>query len=143
MKKLLFVIIFVSLAFIGLAETPPTLDNHQFYGDVFWREAITAPTEVVAIAGGSSHTTPIRNPRCAEGICSGSYGRDPDTILRLQGTAGQQIVFYLNDEQVGSVAYEAGKAQDLDLFLDITAEEVSLEETPIGDPDGEGSDDDS
>lgn len=125
MKKLVFVLFVLVLSLAVLADTPPVLDNHQFYGDVFWDESLIAPTEVITVAGGASHITSIRGTQCATGVCSGSYGRDPDTILRVQGTAGQQIVFYLNDEQVASVAYEVGKAQELDLLLGLTAADVA------------------
>ncbi len=126
---LLFVVFFsLTLFSLALADNPPSLDNHQFYGEVYWNESLMVPSDVVAVAGGNSYLTPIRGALCEDDICVGSYGRDSDSILRLQGTAGQQVVFYLNDEQVASVPYEAGEADELDLFLGLTAGDISRSE---------------
>ncbi len=120
MKKLisvLFLIFVVSgLSFTALAaEQPPSLENHQFYGAVYWDKTAKDPQYVVAKVGVQTFTSLIKKEYCAEKTCTGSYGKDTDNILRVQAQNGQTIQFFLDTLAVGTADYQSWEVSELNL----------------------------
>ena len=57
-------------SFIVVAA-PPSLENHQFYGEVHW-DVGAQPEEVVASVNGESFSTAVEAPDyCGENTCTG------------------------------------------------------------------------
>ncbi len=115
---LLFGLLLVLGSVLVFADTPPALVNHQFYGNVYWDSNISvAPTLVNARIAGQSYSSVISDLACNGRVCSATYGKAADNILRVQGSNGLQITFFLGDTQVTQVPYVDNKVQELDLNI--------------------------
>lgn len=110
-------LIFGSLSALA-QEQPPSLENHQFYGVVYWDKTAVAPTTVIAKIGEQSFSSMIKKTACGEKTCSGTYGSDTDNILRIQAAAGATIQFYLDAVKLPVTSlYKAGEVTVLDLIV--------------------------
>ncbi len=118
---MLFLFVSVFMVFGVVADAPPALLNHQFYGNVYWDANLSvAPTQVDARIMGASYTSAIRDVNCNGVLCSATYGKATDNILRVQGSNGLSVSFFLGDRQVTQVPYESSKVQNLDLNIATT-----------------------
>ncbi len=131
MRKLIF---FLSLFFIlsvlsVLAVEPPSLENHQFYGYVFWNESSSAPKTVTATLSTNSFSSAIKDAACVSKICTGKYGYGADNILRVKGgKKGDLIVFKVDSSILKNYTYEPDQATQLNfsLFAGAAAPAVNL-----------------
>jgi len=118
MKKLIniiflvFVVSLLSFAVVAV-EQPPLLDNHQFYGAVYWDKTAKDPQYVTAKVAGQTFTSLIKKEYCGEKTCTGSYGKDTDNILRVQAQGGQTIQFFLDALAVGKADYQSWEVSEL------------------------------
>lgn len=119
MKTILILMMVLSLfACIALAE-PPSLLTHQFFGTVSWDPGEAPPQIVVAKVSSNEFSSTIKDSVCTSSSCSGTYGYDLDNILRVEGSAGDQIQFYLGPSFIQSVSYQADGVSELNLDLAI------------------------
>ncbi len=109
---LIFVISLLSFAVVAV-EQPPSLDNHQFYGAVYWDKTAKDPQYVVAKVGGQTFTSLIKKEGSCSKTCTGSYGNDPDNILRVQAQNSQTIQFFLDAVAVGTALYQSWEVSEL------------------------------
>ncbi len=110
---LIFVVSLLSFAVLAVEE-PPSLDNHQFYGAVYWDKTAKDPQYVVAKVGGQTFSSLIKKVvSCGDNTCTGSYGSDPDNILRVQAEDGQTIQFFLDAVAVGKADYQSWEVSEL------------------------------
>ncbi len=122
MRNLIF---FLSLFFIlavlpVLAVEPPSLENHQFYGYVFWNEnsAVTAPKTIAAVLGTNTFSSTIKDAACINKICTGKYGYGTDNILRVKwGKKGDLIIFKVDSLNLKNYTYEPEQATQLNFSL--------------------------
>ncbi|MBI4151380.1 hypothetical protein HY496_00275 [Candidatus Woesearchaeota archaeon] len=121
---LLIFLIFSSLSVLA-QEQPPSLENHQFYGKVYWDATAKDPQNVVVKGGSSTFTSVIKKGACSDKTCSGSYGTDADTILRVQAQDGAVLSFYLDLLKVGEKTYQAGG---------VTVYDINVAKDPFVDP---------
>lgn len=122
-----FIILVLSaFSFMAVAEAPPSLLSHQFYGEVTWGEDEITPTEVLVKIGDKEYTSAIESSPCAEAVCTGKYGYDAENLLRVQGKANDKVLFFINNVKVKEYAYKDNVVTQLDLSL--AAEEAA--ETP-------------
>ena len=99
-------------------DAPPSLANHQFYGTVYWDANETVPpTQVDAEVLGTTVSSVLAEVSCPERVCSATYGKSPDNILRVQGSAGLEVMFFLGDREVTRVPYVDYKVEELDLNI--------------------------
>lgn len=105
-----------------LAEEPPNFDNHQFYGEVSWNKTQAAPKEVKVQSSLGNFTSGIKSPPCLDTICTGEYGyKDTgENILRVKGTEGETITFYLDKKAVSTYIYKNGESTKVNLDLGST-----------------------
>src|SRR3989344_2895904 len=96
MKRQTFLLSFflILLTFIVLAIEPPSLENHQFYGYVFWNEDETAPEVVLAYLEEDYFSSLITPLNCANLVCIGKYGYGSDNILRVEGGKEWDLIFF-------------------------------------------------
>lgn len=127
MRKVIFLIIFLLALSVVMADNPPSLSNHQFFGDVTWEG--TTPKEVVAKIGTTEFKSTVKiNGPCVSGqVCKGTYGSDNDNILRVQGKSGDTVEFYVSDKKITSTAYKVSGVTRVD--LDTTKKEEVKKET--------------
>lgn len=121
----IFVVItflFISSLSVLAQEQPPSLENHQFYGAVYWDKTAKEPTKVIATVGTSSFSSSIKKEYCGDKTCTGSYGKDSDNILRVQATTGVEIKFYLDTLEVWKTTYAAGS---------VTVHDINVAKNPI------------
>ncbi|HLD72762.1 MAG TPA: hypothetical protein VJA23_04195 [Candidatus Nanoarchaeia archaeon] len=131
MRNLIF---FLSLFFIlavlpVLAVEPPSLENHQFYGYVFWNESQTAPKTVTATLSIASFPSAIKDTACVNKACSGKYGYSSDNILRVKGgKQGDLILFKVDSFLLKNYTYEPDQATQLNfsLFAGAVAPAINL-----------------
>lgn len=120
MRKLIF---FLSLFFIlavlpVLGVEPPSLENHQFYGYVFWNESQTAPKTVTATLSTASFPSAIKDAVCVNKLCNGKYGYSSDNILRVKGgKKGDLIIFKVDSSILKNYTYEPDQATQLNFSL--------------------------
>lgn len=117
------------LAMGVLARDPPSFENQQFLGNVYWDTNVTAaatPQAVTAQLASGSYTSIIKEKLCSESICSGTYGKQADNILRVQGTTGQLIRFYIGSELVGNASYTPDAITPLHFNLSVRMGNGSL-----------------
>lgn len=122
MKKIIFLFPLLLLISFALAEEqPPSLNNHQFYGFVYWDAYnSTAPTTVIAKIGSTEYSSTIsKNPNCPASTCQGTYGSDSDNILRVQGNDNDIITFYLDAVPIpgGTKTYQSNQVEKLDFNI--------------------------
>ncbi len=101
----------------------PNLDNHQFYGTVSWDEGSAVIDSVKLVITGNEIVTPVTELACDK-VCTGKYGYEGN-ILRVQGTAGATVQFFLGENQVTTYPYQTGGITELD--LDISTVELPKE----------------
>ncbi|MBI2667108.1 hypothetical protein HYX13_05855 [Candidatus Woesearchaeota archaeon] len=113
----LLLLVFLSASFV-LAQEPPSLENHQFYGRVTWNAVEARPQQVVAKVGTAEFSTSIKDAACSAvtNSCSATYGQSPDT-LRVQGRSGDLILFFVDGRKAGNDTYRADAATELNLDL--------------------------
>ena len=104
-------IVMVLLLSVMVVAAPPTLENHQFYGDVTW-DLEDSPVQVIAKVNGVDFPVAITAPVCTE-VCVGKYGYEP--ILRVQGAG--EITFFIDDTEVTTFDYAAWEKTELDLSI--------------------------
>jgi hypothetical protein len=109
-------IIFIILAATLVLAAPPSLSNHQFFGDVIWN-GTQLKSEVKATIGGNEYTSNIEDGLCTAGECSGRYGISQNNILRVQGDNGDTITFFIDGEEVTTHIYKKDSHTELDLNL--------------------------
>lgn len=107
MKRLWLGIVLVLLwGAVALARQPPSFENQQFLGTVTWDVNRTpTPVTVVAQLASGSYSSALHDTSCSSVLCMGIYGKQADNILRVQGTAGQLIRFYVGEQVVGNTTY--------------------------------------
>ncbi len=123
MKKLLllFVLLLIPLA---VAEEPPALENHQFYGKVFWDVGEDTPDEVVVEVGVNEYSSSITDGTCDGDLCDGLYGYTE--LLLVQGDNGDIVTFFVDGIEVAKENYVAWESTNVP--LDITTEQVAPQE---------------
>ena len=126
MKFKIYLITMVLLSTLILAV--PNLDNHQFYGAVSWDEDSPAIESVKLVVSDQEFISSVTDVTCDK-ICTGKYGYEGN-ILRVLGTAGATVQFYMGDSQVTTHPYESGGITKLDLS-------ISTVELPKEDCDGD------
>ncbi len=129
-KNLLSTFVVITFLLLGslsvlAQEQPPSLENHQFYGAVYWDKTAKEPAKVIAKVGTSSFSSPIKKEYCGDKTCTGSYGKDSDNILRVQATAGAEIKFYLDTLEVWKTSYAAGS---------VTVHDINVAKNPVEKP---------
>lgn len=132
MKKILLLFIFSVVFVVGVmaVDSPPSFDNEQFYGDVMFGVGQTAPAVVSVKIGSASFSSSITDVKC-DTLCNAHYGYGSGNILRVMGSAGDEIIFYVDDVEVKKVTYISGAAIKLD--FDVTSA-VNTGETPGATP---------
>lgn len=129
-------------ASLVIADNPPNLINHQFYGEVRWGKDSIAPEKVTAKVGDKAFVSVIKSSPCLEELCTGGYGYDPDNILRVQGQEGNKIKFWIDGIEVKEYIYKAGEVTKLDFDLTLgvleVEENISVENKIIEDQEGGG-----
>ncbi|MBI2102532.1 hypothetical protein HYT55_01735 [Candidatus Woesearchaeota archaeon] len=114
--SVMFMLLLFSLLSALAQEQPPSLENHQFYGTVYWDKSAVAPVSVIAKIGGQSFSSVIQKSTCGKETCSGTYGSNAANILRVQAATGASIEFYLDTVKLPITSlYEAGEVTVLDL----------------------------
>ena len=111
MKKTIILLIIV-MASLVIAEDPPGLENHQFYGTVAWDAGVDYKF-VTAKIGGNEYQTPISEIECKK-VCTGKYGYTETLNVQGSGT----VVFYLDAVKAGEAVYKAW--ENTNLVLDIS-----------------------
>ena len=108
----------IVLSTFALAEeTPPSLDNHQFYGDIHW-DATSSLENVIFKLNDKEFVSVIElTPGCGENTCSGRYGYNVDNILRVSGKSGDKVLVFVDGVKVQEVAYESFGVTKLDIDL--------------------------
>ncbi len=121
MKKIISILLFglLILSFFVIADNPPNLLNHQFYGDVIWTKSTVVPKEVIAKVGNQSFKSLIEDSPCLESTCVRKYGYDSNNILRVQAKAGETIHFFVDNTKVKDYVYSEGEVTELNLDLTI------------------------
>ncbi len=103
----------------AVAQEPPSLENHQFFGTVTWNASLTTPQKVIAKTSSREFSSLIRDLSCAAalGTCNGTYGYATENILRVQGNRGEQVSFFVDTRKVLNFIYAPDTATRLDLDL--------------------------
>lgn len=130
MKKELWMLLVLVFSFFVLAEEPPTFANHQFYGEVSWNKTTTTPSTVVVKNGAASFSSVIKAAPCLEEVCKGRYGYELDNILRVKGTNGDLLQFYVGSQRVLNYTYAEGEATQLNLSLIISSVQAAAAPSP-------------
>jgi len=118
MRCKIICLIFVVLLsiFVAAEDAPPTLENHQFYGEVHW-DADKVVEKVIAKVGDEEFTSTIKTDFCGDNTCSGKYGHDTNNILRVLGKKGDSVLVFVDGVLVQEVLYESGGTTELKLNL--------------------------
>jgi len=104
---------------------PPSLSNHQFYGDVFWNGTVLKQ-QIKAVVNNVEYTSRVEGATCIANNCSGKYGIAQDNILRVQGSNGNLVTFYVDGVKINTYIYAADASTQLTLdFLNIPPEPVA------------------
>ncbi len=100
-----------------VAAAPPELENHQFYGKVYWDKTATVPKEVVAKLGSTTWKSKVDVVQCTTNPCNGKYGYGKDNFIFIQGKKGDSIDFYVDAKKVKSATYVEWGTTELDLSV--------------------------
>jgi len=134
MKILIFLLFLLTFVVGGVmaVDQPPSFENEQFYGDVTFAVGQTAPASVVVKVGTNSFSSSITEVKC-DTICKAHYGYGAGNILRVVGTAGVPVVFYVDDVLVKEMSYVSGAAMklDFDVTTSVKKEEALSGQTPV------------
>ena len=113
----LIILLFVLLLLFSLAviAAPPSLDNQQFLGNIHWDVNVTpAPTYVEVFINGVSYFSDIKDVKCTH-VCSGTYGKNSDNILRFPGVKDNDIEFYLDDNLLTTKKFIPNAVTEFDI----------------------------
>jgi len=105
--RLILMIVLFSLFLVQAAEdTPPKLENHQFYGTIYWDQNVTGyPESVNAVLGEDIFSSAVEAYSCEGNSCSAKFGYAD--ILRVQGS-GDRVDLYVDSVLYDSYAYTPG-----------------------------------
>ncbi len=112
MKRLIILLVLCSVLVVA---APPSLSNHQFYGEISWEKTAAIPKVVTAKIGSTTFTSTIKAVPCVTDVCKGKYGYDTDNILRVTGSG--TIAFSVDGKAVGTATYKDGDISKLDFDL--------------------------
>jgi len=109
---LILIIVLLSIFLVQAAEdTPPKLENHQFYGTIYWDKNITGyPEHVNAVLGDNSFSSAVEAFSCEDNFCSAKFGYAD--ILRVQG-AGSVVALYVDSVLYNQYAYTPSTATEV------------------------------
>ncbi|MEK6900148.1 MAG: hypothetical protein AABX05_03410, partial [Nanoarchaeota archaeon] len=116
-RALIFLVIISLFAASIAAEAPPSLSNHQFYGEVSWDKGSAVPVQVNAKIAGRTYVSEVMSLPCLVNPCIGRYGYEASNILRVQGQDGEVISFFVGSIKVKEYTYKDGEATKLDLDI--------------------------
>ncbi|MBI2665296.1 hypothetical protein HYX12_01580, partial [Candidatus Woesearchaeota archaeon] len=100
-----------------VVAAPPSLANHQFYGEVIWNDTSATYRQVTATVGLQTASSNIEGVACNATACAGKYGSSQTNILRVQGTAGEIVSFKVDNSYVTNYTYAPDTATNLTLDL--------------------------
>ena len=99
-----------------ILAAPPSLENHQFYGQIKWNDTGATYLQVIAQVGNEQFVSAIQGVECTT-YCTANYGYNTDNILRVQGKVNDKITISVDDIKITTVNYKKNGVSELDLLV--------------------------
>ena len=114
-KVFVLLLVVMLLSVFVAAEAPPSLESQQFSGTVTWDKSLPVPKQVIVKTTTKVYSSVIKAVPCVDVVCSGTYGGEEGSILRVQASAGEKLGFYVDTTKILEKEYTADAVTKVDL----------------------------